>query len=116
MKTDEERRKCLGQLESRVAALRQRLDGIGIVLRGSVVERWMPCGKQGCACQAEPPRLHGPYHQWTKKMGGKTKTVRLTKEEAAAFRKWIENGRQLDTIITEWEQTGLEATEIIRPK
>lgn len=115
MMTDESK-KHLKELESRVADLRQGLDDIGIVLRGSVVERWMPCGKRGCACQADPPRLHGPYHQWTKKVGGKTKTVRLTKEEAAAYRGWIENGRQLDAIIEEWEQTGLEAAELIRAK
>ena len=113
---EEERQRRIQALELRVADLRHRLEEIGIVLRGSVVERWMPCGRKGCACQAVPPKLHGPYHQWTRKVDGKTKTVRLTKEEAAAYRQWIENGRHLDAIIQEWEQTGIAAAQEIRAK
>ena len=114
--TEEARTRHMQSLEARVADLRRRLDGIGIVLRGSLVERWMPCGKRGCGCQATPPKLHGPYHQWTRKVGGKTKTVRLTKDEAAGYKEWIDNGRRLDAIIEEWEQTGLAAAHEIRAK
>jgi hypothetical protein len=114
--TEEERQRHIQALELRVADLRRRLEEIGIVLRGSVVERWMPCGRKGCACQAVPPKLHGPYHQWTRKVDGKTKTVRLTKAEAAAYRQWIDNGRRLDAVIQEWEQTGIAAAQEIRAK
>jgi len=30
------------------------------------------CGKSRCACHADPPRLHGPYWQWTRKVAAKT--------------------------------------------
>jgi hypothetical protein len=113
---EEERQRHIQALERRVAGLHRRLEEIGIVLRGSVVERWMPCGRKGCACQAVPPKLHGPYHQWTRKVDGKTKTVRLTKEEAAAYRQWIDNGRRLDAVIQEWEQIGIAAAQEIRAK
>ena len=33
-----------------------KLADIGVVLRGSVTERFMPCGKRGCRCQATPRR------------------------------------------------------------
>jgi hypothetical protein len=114
--TPEEQRKRLADLEAETAALRRRLDTIGIVLRGSLVERWMPCGRRGCACQAKPPRLHGPYLQWTAKVKGKTRTVRLTKDQAEAYRHWIGNRRRLEEVIRDWERVGEAAADLIRGK
>ena len=99
-----------------IQQLKAALAEIGIVLRGSVTERYMPCGRAGCRCQATPPSLHGPYFQWTTKVEGKTKTVRLRPEEVPLYREWIANGRKLDQIIRDWEQTGLAAADLIREK
>ena len=99
-----------------IQQLKAALAEIGIVLRGSVTERYMPCGRAGCRCQATPPRLHGPYVQWTTKVEGKTRTVRLRPEEVPLYREWIANGRKLDQIIRDWEQTGLAAADLIREK
>ena len=71
----------------------------------------MPCGKPNCRCQATPPQLHGPYYQWTRKVRGKTVTVRLTEQQAERVRDWIENGRQLDRIVVEMETLSLRMTE-----
>lgn len=76
----------------------------------------MPCGKKGCRCQAVPPALHGPYYQWTTKVDGKTKTVRLTRDQAHAYQAWIENGRRLNQLLAEWEAIGFEAAYEIREK
>jgi len=84
---------------------------IGFIRRGSVVRRFMPCGKPGCRCQATPPRLHGPYYQWTRKVRGKTVTVRLSPEEAALMQEWIANGRQLDKLVSRMETLSLQVTE-----
>ena len=42
-------------------------------------------------------------------MNGKTKTVRLTPETAAAYRLWIANGRKLNAVLSTWEQIGIGA-------
>ena len=39
----------------------------GMVLPGSITERRTRCGRRNCGCHADPPRLHGPYWQWTRK-------------------------------------------------
>ena len=114
--TNDESEKKIGELAEAAARLLLGLGSVGLVLRGSVVERWMPCGKKGCACLGDPPRLHGPYLQWTTKVGGKTKTVRLTKGVAAQYRAWIQNGRNLDAVIRELERLGEAAAEVIRGK
>ena len=91
--------------------LKKLVAGIGFIRRGSVVRRFMPCSKPGCRCQGTPPRLHGPYYQWTRKVRGKTVTVRLSPEEAALMQKWIANGRQLDKLVSRMETLSLQVTE-----
>jgi hypothetical protein len=115
-KTMKRQPKPTAALLAEIEQLKAALGEIGIVLRGSVTERYMPCGRTGCRCQATPPRLHGPYFQWTTKVEGKTKTVRLGAEEVPLYREWIANGRKLDQIIRDWEQTGLAAADLIREK
>ena len=39
-----------------------------MVLPGSITQRRTRCGRDGCACRADPPRPHGPYWQWTRKV------------------------------------------------
>ena len=50
----------------------------GPALPGTLVVRSYACGKRRCRCHADPPVLHGPYAEWTRKIGGKTVTRRLT--------------------------------------
>lgn len=102
------------RLQRRLGRCKQELGKIQIALLGSVIERFMPCGKPGCRCQAEPPQLHGPYYQWTAKIDGKTKTLRLRPEEVEDFRAWIAEGRRLEECIREWRALSLEAVERLR--
>ena len=53
----------------RIAA---ELAAAGFALPGTLTVRAYACGKPGCRCHGDPPRLHGPYAEWTRKIGGKT--------------------------------------------
>jgi hypothetical protein len=97
--------------QTRYDALKRAVRALGPIRRGSLVRRFMPCGKPGCCCQASPPALHGPYYQWTRKVRGQTVTVRLTPEEARLVAEWISNGRQLDKIVAQMESVSLRITE-----
>ena len=97
----------------RYTALQRTIAGLGYIRRGSVVRRFMPCGKPGCRCQATPPELHGPYYQWTRKVRGKTVTVRLTAQEAKLLAEWIANSRRLDGIVAKMEALSLRVTDRI---
>ena len=57
------------------AEITARLAGLAFALPGTVAERKTRCGYPGCRCHADPPQLHGPYHQWTRKKDGKTSTA-----------------------------------------
>ena len=91
--------------------LKSTLLGIGYFRRGSLVKRFMVCGKPSCACHGTPPRLHGPYYQWTRKVKGKTQTVFFTREQAQLLSGWIAAGRDLDHIIAQMERLSLRVTD-----
>ena len=97
--------------QARYEALKRTVLTLGPIRRGSLVRRFMPCGKPGCRCQTSPPELHGPYYQWTRKVRGKTVTVRLTREEARLLEDWISNGRQLDRIVAHMETVSRRITQ-----
>lgn len=102
---------ALDRDQQRYDALKRAVLEVGFIRRGSVVRRFMPCGKPGCSCQASPPVLHGPYYQWTRKVRGKTQTVRLSQQEAKLLAGWIANGRQLDKIVTQMQSVSLRITK-----
>src|SRR5437867_13309545 len=47
-------------LHSRRETLVQRLPPVSAILRGSLIERYKPCGKPGCKCAPGPG--HGPKY------------------------------------------------------
>jgi len=95
----------------RYEELKRQVATVPPIRRGSLVRRFMPCGKAGCRCQASPPELHGPYYQWTRKVRGKTVTVRLTPAQAKLLREWITNGRRLDRILRQMEAVSRRMTD-----
>ncbi len=95
----------------RYQALKLAIADVGLIRRGSLVSRYIPCGKPGCRCQAKPPQLHGPYYQWTRKVKGKTITVRVQPSEATLLKEWIRNGRQFRRLVGEMERVALRLTE-----
>jgi hypothetical protein len=91
--------------------LKRELFKLGYVRPGSLVRRFMPCGNPICRCMRRPPQLHGPYHQWTYKVKGKTRTVRLTEDQARLCQEWIHNHRQLRRLVRKMEQHSLKQTD-----
>ena len=101
----------LQKYRRRAAAHQRGLRSQTLLLRGSVFQRYQPCGKGGCRCQARPPALHGPYYAWTRKVRGKTITVWLPKEAGVILSEWVDESRQWDRLVTEMERVAVEAAE-----
>ena len=95
----------------RYEALKRALADVRLIRRGSLLRRFIPCGKPGCRCQARRPQLHGPYYQWTRKVHGKTVTLRVSQQQAKLLAQWISNGRQLDKLVGEMERVSHRLTE-----
>jgi hypothetical protein len=64
-----------------------------------------------CGNHADPPQLHGPYHQWTRKKNGRTSTRILTDDQLADYAPWFDNHKRLRELITELEALSLAIAE-----
>ncbi len=89
--------------QARAERIAAQLASIGFVLPGTLTERHVRCGKPNCRCHADPPVLHGPYHQWTRKINGKTVTRLLSDDQLADYQPWLDNQRRLRSLIAELE-------------
>ncbi len=92
-------------------AVTGRLAEAGFALPGTLIHRMMRCGKPNCACKADPPRLHGPYHQWTRKIDGKTVTINLTDEQATRYGPWFAHAQELRAALNELEELSLRIVQ-----
>jgi hypothetical protein len=94
-----------------IAAEIAALTAAGFALPGTLADRMTRCGRPNCGCHADPPRLHGPYHQWTRKKDGKTATRILTDDQLADYQPWFDNHRRLRELIAELEAISLDIAE-----
>ena len=84
----------------------------GPALPGTLTVRAYACGKPNCRCHADPPRLHGPYAEWTRKIGGTTVTRRLTPRELADYQPLFDNAKKLRVLLTELQDLTLEIVQL----
>jgi hypothetical protein len=103
--------KRLRRLEKIYGRLKQSLVGIGFIFPGSIVRRFMPCGKPSCRCATDVNKRHGPYYEWTRKLKGKTATVRLTAKQARHYENWIRNRRKLKKVLMRMQAVSIQAAQ-----
>ena len=97
----------------RLAAELAEIVAGGFVLPGSLVDRWTRCGKPTCRCHGDPPRLHGPYPQWSHKRDGQSVTRLLDPEQVERYRPWLEAGKRLHELLREMEALGVAVAESV---
>lgn len=93
------------------AKIAKALREIDFALPGSIAVRNYRCGKDNCACHADPPRLHGPSVQWTRKIDAKTVNRVLSAEQWADYKVWFDNARKLRALVAELEALSLQIFE-----
>ncbi|MGH7759093.1 MAG: DUF6788 family protein [Candidatus Dormibacteria bacterium] len=93
------------------AALAAQLGETGFALSGSLVKRMTACGNPGCRCGGDPPQLHGPYLTWTRAVGGKTVTRKITEDQQQRYQAWFDNARRLHELVRKLESLSLAAFE-----
>ena len=101
------RRAELAEIARELAAIARS----GEVLPGSIGERRTRCGRPNCACHKDPPRLHGPYYQWTRKVAAKTVGRWLSAEQAGEYRPYVDNDRRMRELLGRLEAIGLAVLE-----
>lgn len=94
--------------------LKRQLQALGYVCLGSITRRWITCGNPACACHRDPDRRHGPYYQWTRKIGGRTETRMLDESLVRLYQEGIRNHHRLDAILDKMREVSLAAFEAVK--
>jgi len=105
--------KELVAVQRKYQAVQNKVRTLGFVIPGSVIERYTVCANPGCHCHGDPPARHGPYLQYSRKVGGKTISRRLTPQQAQDYREWIANRRTLDELTNEMDQLSQQAAALL---
>ena len=90
-------------------AIKTRIHDIGFICTGSLVKRWMICGKPNCHCRTSPEERHGPYYQLTWKEEGVTISRRLPPKHAKLYEEWIANRQRLDALVSQLHRVSVKA-------
>jgi hypothetical protein len=93
------------------AAIVAVLDDTGFVLPGSLTRREVRCGRPNCRCHDDPPRLHGPYWSWTRKVRAKTVTKLLSDEQVEDYRPWMEASKRLRDLVHQLEELSVAVVD-----
>lgn len=99
-------------LERRREQLAGRLPEVGELIRGSVVERTMRCGKASCRCQSDPDARHGPYLLLMTTVGRKTRTMVIAADQAKWVRAAVRRYRQVDSLLESISETNWQLLKI----
>jgi Family of unknown function (DUF6788) len=91
--------------------IRRELASIGPCLPGSLNIRTGRCGKAHCSCHQDPPRLHGPFRSWTRKVAGKTVTRLLSQDQLDDYQALFDNHRRLKELVHEIEELSVAIVE-----
>jgi hypothetical protein len=97
----------VGSIADELAALARS----GQLLPGSLAPRLTRCGRPNCACHADPPKRHGPYWHWTRKVAQKTVGRWLSADQASAYAPWLDNDRRARELLGRLEALGVAALE-----
>ena len=100
-----DQRAALGKITAELAAAARP------ALPGTLTVRAYECGKPTCRCHTSPAARHGPYAEWTRKIGGKTVTRRLTGEQLAAWQPLFDNAKRLRALLAELQELTLAIVE-----
>lgn len=85
--------------------IKAQLIDLGPVLPGSLSTQWNVCGTTGCQCKdPQEPKKHGPYHQLSFTVAGKSSTLFIPKKDLAEVRRRLKRYQRMKTLMTDWVQ------------
>jgi hypothetical protein len=92
-----------------VNKIRKELNDLGLMLPGGISEQWYTCKKKGCKCmRKDKPEKHGPYHQLSFSISGKSSTMTIKPENLKEAKRFLENHKLFKKLNLELLQANVE--------
>jgi len=98
------RRTRRNRIRQRTRALRRAISAMDYVASGTLHSRTKVCGRSNCRCADDPNARHGPYHEWSRRSGGRLVHRVITAQQAKSIARAIENHRELQELVARWEE------------
>jgi hypothetical protein len=92
------------RIRQRTQALRRAISAMDYVASGTLHSRTKVCGRSNCRCAEDPNARHGPYHEWSRRSGGRLVHRVITAQQAKSIARAIENHRELQQLLARWEE------------
>jgi hypothetical protein len=79
-------------MSKEIKKIKENLTQIGSMLPGSLREQWYTCKTKNCKCKDKKrPQKHGPYHQLSFTIGGRSSTMIVKEDDVDIVREQIKN-------------------------
>ena len=92
------------RIRQRTLALRRAISAMDYVASGTLHSRTKVCGRSNCRCADDPNARHGPYHEWSRRTGGRLVHHVITAQQAEIIARAIENHREIRELIARWAE------------
>lgn len=110
MAMDGERRTALlKKYDLEYNEMKRALADLGYFCKGTVLSRTLKCGRSTCPCATDPAKRHGPYLEWTLKVGGTTKHHRLSPAAGPVYKAASAEHRKLKSLLKRMERLSRRA-------
>ncbi len=101
------------RMRARSQELRRLIAAMDFVASGTLHVRTKVCGRTNCKCATDPEQRHGPYHEWSRRKGGKLLHSVVTAGQARFLERAIANYRKIQSLLAKWEEE--TAAEVLSP-
>ena len=105
-------KKRIATLERQITRIKQEINRIGDLRRGSLSEQYNICGTPGCKCKATPPIKHGPYYQLSFTKNGRSGTKFVNRKNVRIVRSQVKNYKRLRKLVVKWLELGSELSDL----
>jgi hypothetical protein len=97
----------------KIELLKNELEAISSMRRGSLSQQYNVCGSPGCKCK-DPvsPKKHGPYFKLNINIKGKSTTKFIKNENVPQVKKQIEEYKKFNCLIADWVSLANELADL----
>ena len=95
--------------EKEVERIKKKIQKLGAIHPGSIIEQYTVCGKKVCKCKDKiNPKKHGPYNHLSYSIRGKSSSIFIKKENLKEARKRVKGYKIFKELCVELTRAYVE--------
>lgn len=95
--------------ERKINKIKAAISELGPILPGSISQQFNVCGTPGCRCKdPDNPKKHGPYHQLSFTVKGKSSSLFISKSNLAEVKRRVKRFQKFKQLSAELARASVE--------